>query len=145
MAEPPGVSVSHFGFCVSDLERSRRFYGEALGFAFSHELSFGAPFDRLTGVPGIEGRAAFLTRGSQTIELLSYSRPGNIGAAEPRAMNQLGLTHMSLVVEDIAGTAASIERHGGRVLHETRVETPVGAMMFAADPDGIRLELWEKT
>ena len=144
MSATQGLTISHFGICVSDLERSRRFYTGALGFSFSHEVDFAAPFDQLTGLPGLDGHAAFYVREGLMIELLSYSTPEAVGPAAPRAMNQLGLTHIAVVVEDLDATAVRIGTLGGRALDETRVSTPMGDMMFATDPDGVRFELWEK-
>jgi predicted enzyme related to lactoylglutathione lyase len=59
-------------------------------------------------------------------------------------MNQLGLTHIAFVVEDLEATAKRIAECGGEPLRHTFVSSPAGDMMFATDPDGTRLELWEK-
>jgi predicted enzyme related to lactoylglutathione lyase len=59
-------------------------------------------------------------------------------------MNQLGITHMAFIVDDLAETAERIASLGGTVLRHTHVAGPMGDMMFATDPDGTRLELWEK-
>lgn len=139
------VTVAHIGICTSDLERSARFYTEALGFTLDRYVEIGAPFDGMTEVPGLKGRAGFFQLGAVRIELASYESPGVLGPAERRPMNQLGLTHLSLVVADLEATAASITEHGGHVLRHTRVETPMGPMIFCTDPDGIRLELWQRT
>jgi catechol 2,3-dioxygenase-like lactoylglutathione lyase family enzyme len=137
------VTISHIGFCVSDIQRSARFY-EALGFVLEHYVDIGPPFERMTELPGTDGRAGFFRRGDVTIELASYQSPGVVGPSERRAMNQLGLTHLSLIVADLDAVAGLIAEHGGRVLSHTRVESPMGPMIFCTDPDGIRLELWQK-
>lgn len=144
MAGQPSIAISHFGVCVSDLERSKRFYIEALGFESEYELEFGAPFEVLTELPPIQARAAFLRRDGVRIELASYASPGVIGPAERRPMNQLGLTHMALVVDDLDAVARRIAEAGGQVLPQTRVETPSGDLIFCTDPDGVRFELWRK-
>jgi lactoylglutathione lyase len=59
-------------------------------------------------------------------------------------MNRLGLTHLSLIVEDLAAVTARIAEFGGQVHPHTRITTPKGAMIFCSDPDGIRIELWER-
>ena len=89
-------------------------------------------------------RANFLTRDGVMIELLGYDRPGFVGPAERRPMNQLGLTHMAMSVDNVDAVVERIVKHGGRVYPHTRVETPVGIMVFCTDPDGGRLELWQK-
>lgn len=144
MGDSAGVTVSHFGICVSDYERAKRFYIEALGFAVANEVTFAEPFDTLTELENFNGRAAFMHKDGLTVELLHYFCPEAVGPAERRPMNQLGLTHMALVVENIETVADRIEASGGKVHRQTRVSGPLGDMMFCTDPDGVRLELWEK-
>jgi predicted enzyme related to lactoylglutathione lyase len=142
-----GVKVSHVGVCVTDLARSARFYIEALGFAEEYYLDIGPPRDAcdvLTELPGLSCRVGFFHQDGIRIELCTYTRPTVVGPAERRAMNQLGLTHLSLIVADLDATAARIAEFGGEVHAHTRIITPHGAMMFCSDPDGIRIELWEK-
>jgi predicted enzyme related to lactoylglutathione lyase len=144
MNEENNVTLSHIGICVSDYERSVRFYTEALGFSLSHEVDFKEPFDLLTQLPGLNGHAGFLHKGTLMVELIHYRAPEAVGPAAPRPMNQLGLTHIAIIVADLDGAAQQIENCGGAVLRETRVSSTFGDMMFATDPDGTRLELWEK-
>lgn len=138
------VAISHFGICVSDLERSLAFYTEALGFELGHGLEFGGDVEALTEIPGIAGQARFLKRGGAMIELLKYTSPGETGPAQRRAMNQLGISHISLVVSDLVTVAGRIEQFAGTALRHTRVTTPKGDMMFCTDPDGTRIELWAR-
>lgn len=144
MNEGQNVAVSHFGICVSDLERSARFYTEALGFTLSHEVDFEQPFDRLTELPGLKGHAGFFHKGPLMVELIYYHAPDAVGPASRRPMNQLGLTHIAITVSDMDAVVRQIEKCGGTALQETRVNSPHGEMMFATDPDGTRLELWKK-
>jgi len=144
MTSSQGVAVSHFAVCVSDLERSRKFYTEALGFTVDREVDILAPFHTLTEFETIDGHAIFLKHGPVTLEIVGYKAPDVIGPAERRPMNQLGLTHMAFVVEDLGATADRIDALGGTALRHTFVPGQFGDMMFATDPDGTRLELWEK-
>jgi predicted enzyme related to lactoylglutathione lyase len=142
-----GVKVSHVGVCVADMARSARFYTEALGFTEEYYLDVGPPGDAcdvLTELPGLSCRVGFFQQDGIRIELCTYTSPAVVGPAERRAMNQLGLTHLSLIVEDLDATAARIAEYGGEVHGHTRIMTPHGAMIFCSDPDGIRIELWEK-
>ena len=61
-------------------------------------------------------------------------------------MNRLGLTHLSLRVDDLDATVANLARVGGRVLNETRIDNPEfrASAVFVIDPDGIRIELVEQ-
>jgi len=78
------------------------------------------------------------------IELLYYDRPGSVGPAERRPMNDFGLTHLALRVDNVDAVIERIVEQGGRAYPHTRVETPLGILVFCTDPDGTRIELWQK-
>lgn len=143
--EPVNVSVSHIGICVSDLERSRRFYCDALGFEeqFSHRV--GAEFARLMEIEGVDVRSVMVSRDGVTLELLGFEAPGRTGTGERRPMNALGFTHLSLRVDDVDEAASAIERFGGTVVRSTRTTLEYGAaqldFVYCTDPDGVRIEL----
>ena len=138
------IAVSHVGICTSDLNRSIRFYTEALHFKFEYCVDVGQPFDVLTELAGIKCRAGFLRQDGLRIEIVGYDTPEVTGTAQRRPMNQLGMTHLSLVVDDIDKVATRIAAFGGQVHAETKVATPKGQLLFCTDPDGVRLELWQK-
>ena len=132
------VTVNHVGLCVTDLDRSRRFYQEALGFTFIRSLM---PPDEvcssLLDVPlPVNLTAVYLSRGTFTLELLHFARSGNPPATR-RAMHEPGLTHLSISTDDLAATTARVATLGGEVLESTNV----GAAIMVRDPDGQLLEL----
>jgi lactoylglutathione lyase len=136
------ISVSHVGICVSDLDRSLAFYRDGLGFSPTMAHTVGAEFAKLMEVDGVALRSQFVARDGLTIELLAYDSPGVTGDGSRRPMNQLGLTHINLRVDDIETVAAAIAAHGGTVLSDTR--TTFGDVMdfvYCTDPDGVRIEL----
>ena len=140
------MRVSHVGICVSDLERSLAFYRDALGFAYESELSVeGEPSQTLLRLAPVKLRAVYLVRDGLRVELLHYAAPGHTGDGEPRAMNRLGLTHLSLRVDDLAAASARLEAHGARILRDTEIDEPRlrAKALFATDPDGTLIELVE--
>jgi catechol 2,3-dioxygenase-like lactoylglutathione lyase family enzyme len=141
------MRLTHIGLCVSDPERSLRFYRDRLGFRPVSELSVkGEPSDTLLRLRDVDLRAIYLERDGTTIELLHYQSPGCLGTGEPREMNRLGLTHLSLRVEDVDGFSAELERLGERVLRATRIAISQARTkaIFVADPDGTLIELVEQ-
>ena len=139
------VSVNHIGLAVTDLERSRRFWTEAFDFQSVLELEPpDAPTSQLLSVPVPVGlRAVYLRRDDFVLELLHFSKAG-LREREPRAMNEPGLTHLSLLVDDLGRRLAKVRELGGTVLDETRLGD---AAILVLDPDGQRVELltpWEK-
>jgi lactoylglutathione lyase len=142
-----GPAFSHFGICVSDLERSLRFYCDALGFekAESHEI--GQEFARLMDLDGVSVTSQFIRRGTTAIELLAFREPAPFGPRERRAVNQFGLTHLSFRVRDVAATAARIVALGGAVVDSSRTTMNLGGtsleFVYCTDPDGVRVELMD--
>jgi catechol 2,3-dioxygenase-like lactoylglutathione lyase family enzyme len=140
----PRLRVSHLGLCVSDWRRSLAFYGEALGFRYVHEIQVKGPeAGRLLGLEDVSLRAIYLEREGVRIELLHYESPGHVAGPAPRPMNQLGLTHLSLRVEDLDAAVASLRAAGAAIHEETRIDLPAAGVkaVFVSDPDGTRIEL----
>ncbi len=81
------VAFSHQSICVSDRERSKRFYSEALGFTLDHSLPIGPECEGITELTGLDSAADFMLLGPMKIELLSYVSPAPVGPATRRPMN----------------------------------------------------------
>jgi glyoxylase I family protein len=142
MTEPAApAGYSHSGLCVSDLERSLRFYCDGLGFVPTKAFHLTRPIAEVD--PPVDVTAQFIRLGGLSVELLAYASPGVIGAPASRR-NQLGLTHLSFHVPDVDVAARRLEGLGGTILHETRRglgEDETEHILFVADPDGTRVEL----
>jgi lactoylglutathione lyase len=132
------TTFNHVGLCVSDRERSRRFYESVLGFQFWWELD---PPDgataKLVQLPEPLGvHATYLVRDGFVLELMDYSNR-QVHTGSERVMDQIGLTHISFSVSDLAGALEKVEEFGGAVV----VGTVTEAMAMIRDPDGQLLEL----
>ncbi len=137
-------ALTHIGICVADVERSLRFYRDALGFAYVSELEVaGEPSDTLLRLTDVKLRAVYLERDGVRIELLHYASPRRKPAPRPREMNDLGFTHLSFRVSDFEGTLVALRAAGATVLEDTVIRLagsdPVAA--FLTDPDGVLIEL----
>jgi catechol 2,3-dioxygenase-like lactoylglutathione lyase family enzyme len=139
------TTFSHLGICVSDLERSLRFYCEALGFAPAESHTVGDEFGRLMELEGVALRSQFIRRDAVAIELLHFTSPDRTGDPVRRPMNQLGLTHLSVRVDDVDAVAATVESLGGHVVAGTRTTFDLTGttldFVYCTDPDGVRIEL----
>jgi lactoylglutathione lyase len=136
-------AFNHVGLCVTDLERSKRFYCELLGFTLEREIN--PPDDSsaqlMSLTPPMTMTAAYLVRDGLVLELLHYAAAGQTQPFRPRTMNEPGLTHLSLSVDDIPAVCARIAEFGGEVIESTNI----GAAVFVRDPDGQLLELLPMT
>lgn len=133
------VAFNHVGQCVTDLDRSKRFYTELLGFTVEREVH---PPDDLSAKllrlePPLGFTACYLVRDGLVLELLHYSAEGRPRPFRARTMDEPGLTHISLSVEDLDGVLARVPGYGGEVLEDTNI----GHGVFVRDPDGQLVEL----
>jgi glyoxylase I family protein len=138
--------VSHIGVCVSDLERSLRFYCDVLGFERSTTMPdvhvAGEPSDTLLRLRDIDLRALYIERDGFRLELLHYASPRSPERAPTRTMNDLGFTHLSVQVPDVEAALASLEADGVAIDRDTVIQ--IGGLTVAAfvrDPDGLGIEL----
>ena len=130
---------NHIGQVVTDLERSKRFYQDVFGFAFWYEIT--PPDEATTKLNCLDGpldvTASYLTLDGLVLELIHYGAPGAVNEFAPRTMADPGLTHLSISVEDVRGTAEKAVEYGGQIIEAS----DVGLALFVRDPDGQLLEL----
>lgn len=125
------------GIAVEDLDRSRRFYEGLLGFEYQRELvPPDEPTARLCQVgPPANLTAVYLQLDGFVLELLRFDRDNP--PARSRPMNEPGLTHLSVTVDDLPGVVARTPEYGGTVV----TGTDMGAAICVRDPDGALVEL----
>jgi lactoylglutathione lyase len=147
-AEPTeSATFSHFGICVTDLERSLRFYCEGLGFEKAESHVIDREFAQLMDFEDVSVTSQFIRRGGTAIELLAFSDPTPFGERTRRAVNQLGLTHLSFRVRDLPAVAARLVELGGAAVESSRTVIDFGGtpleFLYCTDPDGVRVELMD--
>ena len=91
--------------------------------------------------PPLGVKAVYLRQDAFVLELMHYADAGAHASASPRVMNEIGLTHIPLSVDDIEATAAKAVACGGAVLEQTNV----GVAVMIREPDGQLLELLPMT
>ena len=89
----------------------------------------------------------FIRKGTVAIELLAFSDPAPFGDKVRRAVNQLGLTHLSFRVADLEASVAKVVELGGTIVESSRTTIDFGgtplAFVYCTDPDGVRVELMD--
>jgi catechol 2,3-dioxygenase-like lactoylglutathione lyase family enzyme len=132
------VRFSHVGQCVRNLDATRAFYIEVLGFEVVMDLDVSGPQSaQLLRLPEpVDMHAVYLKRDGFVLELIAFTAPEPLARRE-RPITEPGLTHLSLGVDDLDTACAAVIAHGGKVFEESRLPTAV----FVADPDGQMIEL----
>jgi lactoylglutathione lyase len=130
---------NHVGLVVSDLQRSKTFYEEVLGFRVWYE---DAPVDSATAkllglTPPLGVQTCYLTLVECFLELICFSAPEAKVTRSGRSMDQTGLSHLSISVDDIRATAARAVKCGGEIVESS----DLGLALLIRDPDGQFLEL----
>ena len=123
---------------VTDLERSTRFYCDALGFT---QRATTRPNGGASGVT-----ARFVEKNGTVIELVELASPPPPDQST-QPMSRTGmLSHLAFNVADLAATEAAVTANGGTVLEGSRAAMQLEGLgpveiLYARDPDGIWIEL----
>src|SRR6476620_10817200 len=110
---------SHIGIGVSDIERSRRFYMDVLGFRQLYELDFAGNEVRATMDQEGAFRSCMLLRDDVRIELLQWVDLPITGSGQRKPMTELGFTLLSFRVDDIHSLSDAVRAAGGAVHDHT--------------------------
>jgi catechol 2,3-dioxygenase-like lactoylglutathione lyase family enzyme len=135
---------NHTAFTVDDLDRTVRFFTEALGF----ELRSLAPRNpdnvgRITGLGRAEVRIAYVDGYGHTLELIEFQQAEHRTRAEFRATD-IGAAHIALDVEHLAAAVETATQWGWARLGEI-IEVDAGPnagrqIVYLRHEDGIILE-----
>jgi catechol 2,3-dioxygenase-like lactoylglutathione lyase family enzyme len=120
-------AIAHLAICVADMETSKRFYSEALGFApkFSLKDEQGRPWIEYLEVAK-----------DQFIELFYASERTNDFAHQ-------SFQHVCFEVTDIAAHAKQIVESGWKLVHPVSMGLDYNKQCWTVDPDGNPIELME--
>jgi catechol 2,3-dioxygenase-like lactoylglutathione lyase family enzyme len=128
----PLSGVQHVGVTVGNLERSLQFYERALRIV---------P-DAVTATP--RAKLAFVRTGNVLLELIEYAMPDDRIDATASAP---GAVHICFEVDDLQSTYDKLTADGFRFDSPPSRHEIEGlgrfASTFFADPDGVRLELFQ--
>jgi len=133
----------HYSHCVSDIERSRRFYTDVLGFEVVAEFDFDdAATAQVMNLPGCKFRGIFMQRDGMRIELIGFTEPPPVKSTRPRRADEIGHSHFSFYVRNLDETLADLAAKGVEIAHETRAVLQNGIeCCVVRDPDGFPIEM----
>lgn len=140
------TGCEHIGMQVRDVERSARFYREALGFRLRSRFSMSEAYvQRVVGYPGVTLEIATLRIPGTEVELELLEYRGVEGTPVDPATGNPGTMHFSVFVDDLDGMYERLAADGVEFVSpvQTSVTGPLegGRVVYMKDPDGIRVEL----
>jgi glyoxylase I family protein len=133
----------HYSHCVSDVERSRRFYTDVLGFEVVAEFDFDdAATAQVMDIPGCRFKGIFMKCDGMRIEIIGFTKPAPEPVRAKRAANEVGHSHLSFYVTNLDETLAELAAKGVTVERHTRAVLAGGIeCCVIRDPDGFPIEL----
>jgi len=149
--------IDHVNIVVTNLERSKAFYGAILGLKVVFEAELSGPWiSRVTGVEDVKAQYVILEppEGGCRIELIEYEKPEGITSNSISEVNATGLRHLAFQVENIDEvvdrlTAKGVKFNSDPVAVSSAVASAPKAkgkkLCYFRDPDGVILEIAEYT
>lgn len=111
-AATPAIGVDSVGIPVSDMERSRRFYSEVLGFRqIADREVFGEPYEKLYGVFGVRLRSVRMQLGDEYIELMQFQTPRGRPLPVDSRSNDRWFQHVAIIVSDMGKAYQVLREH----------------------------------
>jgi len=115
-----GLRLNHVGIYVKDFDESMRFYTQTMGFREAFTIK------------NAEGKPA--------LAYLQITRDTFLELAPATADRPVGLSHIGIWPEDMAGAVAALRSHGVMVA-DPRTGSTKTSITNVIDPNGVRLEL----
>lgn len=127
------TSRVEIGFTVSDLARSRKWYGEVLGLPEQQPITIDADIGVRYG----------FTWGATTLQM--WQMPGRLPVETGNAFERAGIRYLTVLCDDIVAAQAEIIRRGIPIVQPLN-ELPgaVAKVFIFKDPDGNWLEYAQK-
>ena len=141
-------AVSHIAICVRDLDKSLAFYRDILGM----RVDFDEVQDTTSGgLPSVYAHARKTRRtvhvrygpGQTAPSLVLTSHPGEDPDGGPIKLDQVGISHLSFTVSNVAELAAELTSKGVEMAAPLEAFTAADGQVssiFVYDPDGILLQ-----
>jgi catechol 2,3-dioxygenase-like lactoylglutathione lyase family enzyme len=129
------MRLQHAGLVVSDLERSRRFYAEAMG------------LEEVSRPPNFTFAGAWFRFGDHELHLLTEAdTTGGAGQADAGPGAAYGLTHhLAFEVDDLEAACARLVEAGVPLTGGPMPRGDGVTQVFFLDPDGYVLEYFQRT
>jgi glyoxylase I family protein len=149
--------VAHIAMCVSDLERSLRFYRDVLGMRVqlhttqAMAMRPGAGSQVMYDTSHVSRTVAYVWCDDPSMAgpfLVLTSHPGDQVSGKPIKLDQIGISHLSFIVDDLRRVADELTANGVRIAGELKDFCDEQGQMrtfFVHDPDQILVQFEQAT
>ena len=145
------ICVTHIGVCVRDMAESLKFYRDALGMKVIGEKITGiteggtqtARLDNYALERNTRHWVSLAYGDNLTPTLTLTSHPGEKSDGKPILLDQVGISHISFGVTDVAGLADELEVKGYQLAGSRESYTDANGnikSIYVRDPDGILVQ-----
>lgn len=139
------TKLEHVALSVSDLDRSLKFYTEAMGLKLARiidcpvEMGLGD----VAGMPGCTAKIAHLESEHVMLELFEYHDPEGRPIPQDRRQADIGLIHIGFASTDARGDHKRLKEHGVEFFSDPIEFRPGVWLFYFRGPDGEVCELRE--
>lgn len=144
--------VMHIGMTVSDLEQSKKFYGDVLGFKFVGQIEMqGTESDILFGRKNVRAKVAYMNGSDQLmappVELIQFMDVDS--KKDEMSLFKTSISELCFRVDDIEETYNELKDKGVEFLSKPcymdfrKDGLGESKAVYLKDPDGIILELMQ--
>jgi catechol 2,3-dioxygenase-like lactoylglutathione lyase family enzyme len=138
--------VSHVGIGVRDMNKSIAFYRDVVGLRVAYERKYIESKENLARPEEQERRVAYLAWNDDADPCLVLSCHSHVSSNTPPRLDDLGLHHIALWVDDLKPVHARLMEAGVTItVPPTKFDQARGPVstMFFEDPDGTLIQLDE--
>ena len=105
-------AVGSVGITVSNMDRSVKFFSQALGFKKMSDVELqGADYENLEGIYGLHMRVVRMQLGDEYIDLTDYLTSGGRSIPADAKSNDLIFQHIAVVVSDMDKAYQQLRKH----------------------------------
>ncbi len=146
------TGIAHIAICVSDLEKSLTFYRDLLGMTVklhtTQEMAMrpGASSTAMYDTPHQSRTVANVYFDNPAISgpfLVLTSHPGDVIGGTPIKLDQIGISHLSFVVDDLGAVADELLANGVQIAGDLSDFSDAQGQMrtfFVHDPDHLLVQ-----
>jgi glyoxylase I family protein len=140
------LGFHHVAISTPNIDRLVRFYMDLFGFEQVFDLEWGVGVDAIDSMMALKdtaARAVMLRTGNSFIEFFEFSSPVPARQDVDRPVNNHGITHICIAVDNADAECARLEAMGLRLHRKPDGSEASLAGTYARDPDGNVIEILE--